>query len=337
MHIAGILDTLARRNLTRDETSDIFAHLVGAGWSEIELAGLLGALKARGETPEEIAGAAQALRATALPFPRPEYRFADTCGTGGSASGTLNVSTAVAVVVAELGLPVAKHGNRAVSSKSGSADVLEAIGVRLETTPEVARRCLDEIGLCFLFAPQYHAGVRHAMPVRQALGTRTLFNLLGPLVNPARPPLQIVGVYDPALCVPVARTLAMLGTESALVVHGEGLDEIALHGTTRAALYRDGRLSELELTPEEAGLSRHPLEALRGGQPADNAAALEALLAGKDNGAYRDAVAINAGALAWIGGLSESLAEGADLAGAALASGRCAARLKLWIERSHDA
>ena len=334
MHIANVLDTLSERSLTREEATAVFAHLIGGGWSEVEVAGLLGALKARGETPEEIAGAAQALREAARPFPRPDYLFADTCGTGGSGKETLNVSTAVAIVAAESGIPVAKHGNRAVSSKSGSADVLEALGVRLDATPELARRCLDEVGLCFLFAPQYHAGVRHTMPVRRAFGTRTIFNLLGPLANPARPPVQIVGVYEPALCVPLALTLAMLGTQAALVVHGDGLDEIAIHGATRAALYKDGRLTELELTPEEAGLARRPLDALLGGEPADNAAALRSLLEGRKNDAYHDAVSLNAGALAWLTGESESLADGVDRARQTLASGRSAERLDRWIEVS---
>jgi len=337
MRIAGVLEALTERSLTRGEATDVFAHLVAGGWSEIEVAGLLGALKARGETPDEIAGAAQAIRDAALPFPRPDYPFADTCGTGGSASGTLNVSTAVAVVAAEMGLPVAKHGNRAVSSKSGSADVLEVLGVRLDAPPQVARRCLDQVGVCFLYAPQYHAGVRHAMPVRRALATRTIFNLLGPLANPARPPLQIVGVYDPALCVPLAVTLAMLGVATALVVHCEGLDEIGLHGTTHAALHREGRLSELELTPEEAGLTRRPLADLRGGEPAENAEALQALLAGKGNGAYHDAVAFNAGALVWISGREESLVAGVERVRDVLASGRCGERLARWIEVSRDA
>ncbi|MDX1387557.1 MAG: anthranilate phosphoribosyltransferase [Acidobacteriota bacterium] len=336
-HIAHVLDTLAGRSLTRSEATGVFTDLVGGRWSELEVAGLLGALKARGETPEEIAGAAQALRNAAKQFPRPDYLFADTCGTGGDGRGTLNVSTAAAIVAAELGIPVAKHGNRAVSSKCGSADVLEAAGVRLETSPAQARRCLDDVGLCFLFAPHYHAGVRHAMPVRKAFGTRTIFNLLGPLANPARPPVQIVGVYDPALCRPLALTLAMLGADAALVVHGDGLDEIALHGATRAVLYRDGCISELELTPEEAGLPRQEAHALTGGEPHDNAAAMCALLAGRENGAYRDAVALNAGALAWVAGRSPTLAEGATIAREALTSGRAGERLERWIEVSHGA
>jgi anthranilate phosphoribosyltransferase len=244
------------------------------------------------------------------------------------------VSTAVAVVAAECGIPVAKHGNRAVSSRSGSADVLEAVGVRLDADPAVARRCLDEVGVCFLFAPKYHAGMRHAMPVRRAFATRTIFNVLGPLANPARPPIQIVGVYDPELCMPMATTLAMIGAEAALVVHGDGLDEIALHGPTRAVLVRDGRIGELELTPEEAGLDRRPLDALRGGEPADNARALRSLLAGEDDGAYRDAVAINVGALVWVTGRAESLADGVHEVLGVLRSGRCHDRLERWAEVS---
>jgi len=279
----------------------------------------------------------QALRDAAKPFPRPDYVFADTCGTGGAESSTLNVSTAVAIVAAEIGIPVAKHGNRAVSSKCGSADVLEALGVQLETSPGLARRCLDDVGLCFLFAPQYHSGVRHAMPVRRTFGTRTIFNLLGPLINPARPPVQIVGVYDGDLCRPLALTMAMLGVEAALVVHGEGLDEIALHGTTRAVLCRNGRITELELTPEEAGLARRPIDALRGGDPKDNAAAMCALLSGRGNGAYLDAVSLNAGALAWLAGKSDSLADGVALARETLVSGRPGKRLERWVEVSRGA
>jgi anthranilate phosphoribosyltransferase len=224
-----------------------------------------------------------------------------------------------------------------VSSRSGSADVLEALGLRLDAPPVAARRCLDETGLCFLFAPQYHAGVRHATEVRRAFGTRTLFNLLGPLVNPARPPLQIVGVYDPALCRPMAETLDALGVETALVVHGGGLDEIALHGPTRAVLLRDHRALDLELTPEEAGLERAPLEALRGSDPADNARALRELLEGRGARAYRDVVALNAGALLWIAGRAPSLAAGAALAATVLASGAGASRLERWIEGSRRA
>ena len=238
---------------------------------------------------------------------------------------------------AELGIPVAKHGNRSVSSRCGSADLLEALGVKLDPAPSVARRCLDEVGLCFLFAPQYHAGVRHAMPARKALGTRTLFNLLGPLANPAAPTWQLVGVYAPSLCRPVAHTLGLLGCETALVVHGSGLDEVALHGPTRAALWKDGAVREITILPEDAGLERRPIEALRGGGPAQNAAWLRGLLAGESDGAGRDAVALNAGAVAWIAGAAPDLRTGTARARDAIASGHGAARLARWAELSHAA
>ncbi len=335
--IAKTLNTLAERNLTREEAADVFRGIITGEYAELEIAAILAALKTRGEASEEIAGAAGALRAAALPFPRPDYACADTCGTGGDGTSTVNISTAVAVVAAELGIPVAKHGNRSVSSRCGSADLLEALGVKLDPSPAVARRCLDEVGLCFLFAPQYHAGVRHAMPARKALGTRTLFNLLGPLANPAAPAWQLVGVYDPRLCRPVADTLGVLGCETALVVHGSGLDELALHGPTHAALWKHGEVREFEIVPEDAGLSRRPIDALRGGDPADNASWLTGLLAGRSDGARRDAVALNAGAVAWITGTAPDLRSGVAMARETLVSGRAAGRLERWAELSHGA
>ncbi len=335
--IAGLLDTLSRRGLTGEESFRVFSGVVTGAFSEVEIAALLAALKTRGEAPEAIAGAARALREAALAFPRPPYAFADTCGTGGDGAQSVNISTAAALVAAELGIPVAKHGNRSISSRCGSADVLEAVGVRLDPAPERARQCLDEVGLCFLFAPQYHAGVRHAMPVRKALATRTLFNLLGPLTNPGRPPWQMLGVYDPAYCRPLAETLGLLGCERALVVHGAGLDELAVHAPSRAALWRDGRVTELTVTPEEAGLRRHPLEALRGGGPAENAQWLRRLAAGDAEPAHLDAVALNAGALAWMSGKSPTLADGVAAARETVLAGGAARRLERWAECSHRA
>ena len=337
MRIASVLETLSERHLTREESTAVFSHLTGGGFADVEIAALVAALKTRGETPEEIAGAAGALRASARPFPRPSYRFADTCGTGGDGTSTFNVSTAVAIVAAEMGIPVAKHGNRSVSSQCGSADVLECMGIRLESDPELARRCLDDVGICFLFAPQYHSGMRHAVPVRKALATRTIFNLLGPLANPSYPTIQLMGVYDPSLCRPLALTLGLLGAEAALVVHGEGLDEIALHAPTTAALWRDGRLTELEITPEEGGLARRPIDHLRGGTPAVNAGLLRALLAGRGSEAHRDAVAMNAGALAWIAGVADTLGDGVSLALDTINAGGAADRLDRWVRLVRDA
>jgi anthranilate phosphoribosyltransferase len=209
--------------------------------------------------------------------------------------------------------------------------------VRLQTSPEEARRCLDETGLCFLFAPLYHDGVRHATSVRRAFATRTIFNLLGPLANPACPPVQVVGVFSASLCRPVALTLGMMGARAALVVHGGGLDEIALHEATRGVWWHDGRVTEVRLAPEQAGLPRRPLAELRGGDPAFNAAALRRVLEGHGSEAFRDATALNAGALAWIAGRASDFASGVRMALDALASGRCARRLERWTEVSHGA
>ncbi len=337
MPVAEILDTLARRSLDHDESYATFTRLVRGGLTELEIAALLAALKTRGETPEEIAGAARALREAAVPFPKPGYPVVDTCGTGGDGAGTLNISTAAAFVVAESGLAVAKHGNRAASSRCGSADLLEALGVKLDPSPGVARRCLDRVGLCFLFAPAYHSGVRRATGVRAALKTRTLFNLLGPLANPARPEFQVMGVYDPALCRPMAETLRLLGCQGALVVHGGGLDEIALHGPTTASLLRRGVLTDLVITPEEAGLARAPLDALAGGSPATNAEWLSRVLGGRAAPEHLDAVAINAGAMLWVAERASSLRDGVDLALDILRSGKASGRIAALVEASHSA
>ncbi len=324
-------------HLSQPESYGLFSALVRGELDAIEIAALLAALKVMGEQPPEIAGAAQALRDSALPFPRPDFEYADTCGTGGDGANTVNVSTAAAIVAAEAGVPVAKHGNRSVSSRCGSADVLEAVGVRLDASPEVSRRCLEEVGLCFFFAPQYHPGMRHAMPVRRKLATRTIFNIIGPLANPSQPAWQVVGVYEPRLCRPLAETLSLLGCSAALVVHGSGLDEVALHGPTCAALLRDGEVTELELTPAQAGVGEHPISALAGGEPQENAAWLRELLAGRGSEAHASAVAINAGALLWISGKAPDLRAGTSSARQALASGGAAERLEKWAELSRGA
>lgn len=324
----------AGRSLTRDESRDVFEQVMRGECSPVTIAALLVALKAKGEHSDEVAGAAAALRAHARPFPRPDYAFADTCGTGGDGAGTLNISTAVALVLAECGIPVAKHGNRAVSSRSGSADVLEALGLKLDPDPAVARRMLDETGFCFLFAPQYHPAMAHAMPVRRELATRTLFNLVGPLSHPGAPPLQLVGVYDARLCRTVAETLQHLGCETALVVNG-GVDEVALHGPTHAVLLRDDTIEELTLEPADAGLHPRELSALAGGGAADNADALTTLLAGRAEGAYAEAVALNAGAVLWVARRADTLAAGTAAARDAIASGRCHGRLERAVTLSH--
>lgn len=337
MRAAEVLDVLRVRSLERGEALRLFRAIVAGDLGEIEIAAVLAALKTRGETPVEIAGAAEALRESAHPFPIPDYAFADTCGTGGDGVGSLNVSTAVAFVAAEMGVPVAKHGNRSVSSRCGSADVLEMLGVRLDASPEVSRRCLDEVGICFLLAPQYHPGVRHAMPVRRTLATRTMFNLLGPLANPARPPMQLMGVYDPQLVAPLAETLGLLGARAALVVHGAGHDELVLHGSSTVARWKEGRLDTLMITPERAGVASAGPDALQGGEPEENAAWLRGLLSGKGTQAQVDAVALNTGALLWLADRFSTLAEAVAAAVVVIRSGAPVRRLDQLIELSHGA
>jgi anthranilate phosphoribosyltransferase len=333
-----ILEALcAGQSLGREQSTELFARIVRGELLEIEMSALLVALKAKGETPDEIAGAAEALRQAALPFDAPTPDLADSCGTGGDRSSSVNISTAAALVAAETGLAVAKHGNRAVSSLCGSADVLERCGVRIDVPPEAARRCLDELGICFLYAPRYHTGIAHAMPVRRKLGVRTIFNVLGPLVNPARPRWQLVGVYAPELCELLARTLGLLGCERALVVHGSGLDEIALHGPTEAVLFSGGRVERLVLEPGKLGLRQSGIEALAGGTADENARWLRGLLAGSGRAEHNEAVALNAAALLWTAGRVPGIEDGLELALETLASGRAAARLERWAEVSHGA
>jgi anthranilate phosphoribosyltransferase len=330
---AAALERLfAGRSLTARESECLFAELVAGRMAEPAIAALLIALKIKGETIEELIGAARALRAADRDFDRPDYLFADSCGTGGDGAGTINLSTAVAFVAAAAGLPVAKHGNRSVTSRCGSADVLEALGVRIEVPPQVARRALDEAGLCFLYAPFYHPGLRHAGPVRRALKVRTVMNVLGPCLNPAEPPVQLLGVADERLLEPVAATLAALGVRRAMVVHGGGLDEVALHAETSAIRLIDGETERLTLTPEAAGLERAPLDALAGGGPEENAARLEALLRGRGARAETHAVALNAGALLLAAGRAGNLKEGAGIALDVLASGAAMRVLERLVE-----
>jgi anthranilate phosphoribosyltransferase len=323
-------------SLSEAEAETLFGEIVTGRLAEPSIAAMLIALRLKGETAEELTGAARALRAADEPFERPDYLFADSCGTGGDGSASINVSTAVAFVAAAAGLPVAKHGNRSVTSRCGSADVLEELGARLDVNASVSRRALDRTGVCFLFAPRYHPGLRHAGPVRRMLKVRTIMNMLGPCVNPAEPPVQLLGVADPALLHPIAATLAALGVERALVVHGSGLDEIALHGPTEAVRVDKGMLEPLTITPEEAGLERRPVQVLRGGGPEENARRLEALLKGEGDPAESEVVALNAGALLATAGLCGTIREGVAAALDAIGSGEAFRRLEMFIEATND-
>src|SRR4051812_29619024 len=276
----AITQLLDGNDLDRDAARSLFTGLVEGSLGEPLMAAAFVALRVKGESAEELIGAAEALRAAARPFPSPATLFADSCGTGGDYSGSINVSTAAGIVAAACGLPVVKHGNRSFTSKCGSADVLEALGARLDVSALESREIFDQTGFCFLLAPAYHPGIAHAGPVRRALKVRTIMNLLGPCLNPARPKVQLLGVADPELVRPIAETIRALGVERALVVHGSGLDEIALHGFTRAISLGNGCLEELEITPEQAGLRRMPLESIAGGSPAENARRLADIVSG---------------------------------------------------------
>jgi anthranilate phosphoribosyltransferase len=334
--VAPQLDALySGRSLDEAGAEALFAALVDGRLDDVSISAMLIALRLKGETPAELAGAARALRAADADFPRPDYLFADSCGTGGDGSGSINVSTGAAFAAAACGLPVAKHGNRSITSRCGSADVLERLGAKIDVPADVSRRALDETGVCFLFAPRYHPGLRHAGPVRRALKVRTIMNVLGPCLNPAEPRVQLLGVADPRLVEPVARTLAALGVERALVVHGGGLDEVAIHDDTEAARVADGTIERLTLSPEEAGLERQPLDGLKGGGPEENADRLAALLQGYGLAVESDMVALNAGALLMTAQLAPNLRDGVAMAQDAMASGEAYRRLKLFAEATH--
>ncbi len=326
---------LAGEDLATEDAEHLFERLVLGKLEPAEIGGMLIALRMKGETAEEMIGAARGLFAAAMPFDRPDYLFADCCGTGGDGSGLINVSTAVAFVAAACGLPVAKHGNRSVSSRCGSADVLEALGARIDLDPGTARKLLDESDFCFLFAPAYHPGMKHAGLVRRQLQVRTVMNLLGPCINPARPPVQLLGVADPKMLHRIARTLDAMGVEEALVVHGSGLDEVALHDETLAVRLSAGDISELIITPDEAGIERAPLGGVTGGDVEENAARFRALLHGQGSQAEQDITVLNAAALLLTAGKAGSLRDAADLAREALLSGRAGIVLDAYVEASN--
>ena len=298
-----------------------------------QVAAAVTAIRLRGETVGEITACARAMRREATLLEHP-YEVVDTCGTGGDGQHTLNISTAAALIAAGAGLKVAKHGNRALSSKSGSSDVLARLGVNLDATPAQQRRALDVAGICFLFAPAHHGAMRHVTPIRSELGFRTIFNLLGPLANPAGARRQVLGVYDLRLVEPMARVLGALGATRAWTLHGAGLDELTTTGETEIAEWRDGALRLFKVTPEAVGLRRAQLAELRGGEPEENARALAELLDGR-GGAYRDIAALGAAAAMVVADRTETLREGLELAFAALDTGAARQALDRLIEATN--
>lgn len=318
---AAIARVVAGEHLDGAQMSAAFRTIMEGEATPAQIGGLLVALRVKGETVTEIAAAAQVMREFALTVDVAPGHLVDTCGTGGDGAGLFNVSTAAAFVVAAGGGRVAKHGNRSVSSASGSADVLEALGVRIELPPQAIARCIDTVGFGFLFAPAHHRATRHALGPRRELGIRTLFNLLGPLTNPARPPQQVVGVYSAALVEPIAQVLGLLGSRHVLVVHADdGLDEISLGAATQVAELKDGAVRCYRVEPEQFGLDRVPSAQLAVTDPLASMSVLRAVLAGEP-GPARDIVALNAGAALYVAGLAGSLADGVSRAQDLLASG----------------
>ena len=293
------------QTLTQDESKILFNLIIQGKIEPTVLATAVISMKVRGERPDEIAGAAQALLENADSFDIPDYEFTDIVGTGGDGTNSINISTASAFVAAALGYKVAKHGNRGVSSKSGSSDVLSALGIKLNMPAEASRKALDELGVCFLFAQQYHSGFRHAAPVRQQLKTRTIFNVLGPLINPSRPKRILLGVYHPDLIKPIAETLKMLGYTHAYVVHGSGMDEVAIHGETQVAEVRNGEIRYFTLMPQDFGLKQYTLKDIEGGTPEMNRDMLISILQGHGKPAHEAAIAANVAMLMSLFGQSD--------------------------------
>jgi anthranilate phosphoribosyltransferase len=343
-----ILDALHRianhcQSLSREEARAVMTEVLTGKCTDAQIAGLLVALHMKGETVEEIVGFAEAIRAAAAALPARQNStvdvsdterdaLVDTCGTGGDASGTFNISTATALVVAGAGVRVAKHGNRSLTSKCGSADVMEALGVNISLPPERLAACLQEVGIAFLFAPAMHSAMKFVQPARRELKLRTVFNLLGPLTNPAHASAQVVGVYSAELVEKLAEALSMLGLRRALVVHGaDGLDEITITGPTRVAEVREGNVRSYEVTPEEFGMNRAALEDISGGDAAANAAIIREVLGGKKS-PRRDVVLLNAAAALVAAGKSDHLSEAIPLAAQSIDSGAARAKLEALVE-----
>ncbi|MDN3391497.1 MAG: anthranilate phosphoribosyltransferase [Pseudoalteromonas distincta] len=331
----AIEQLITGQSLSYADAKALFDEIMQGNMSEIELTALLISLKIKGEVSDEIAGAAASMRENAVAFITSSTQLADSCGTGGDGSNTINISTTAAIVAAAAGINMVKHGNRSVSSNSGSADLLKALGINIDMSPEQAAKCLEQTNFTFLFAPHYHSGVRHAMGVRTSLKTRTIFNILGPLANPAAPEVQLLGVYNEALCMPMAQTLKTLGTKRAMIVHGSGTDEIALHGPTTVVELNNGEITQYTLNPSDFDLANYSLEQLAGEGPQYNANASLAILQGKGTDAHNAAIVVNVAALLYLTGKAETLKEGAKQVQTLLSSGQAMNTLSAIIEVSN--
>ncbi|MBN2188275.1 MAG: anthranilate phosphoribosyltransferase [Chitinispirillaceae bacterium] len=329
---------VAGKNLTVAQAVDVFTCIMSGTATDAQIASLITALRMKGETPEEITGAASVMREKATHvLPEDLEHCVDTCGTGGDSANTFNVSTAAAFIAAGAGAVVAKHGNRAVSSRCGSADVLEALGVKIDLSPEKMKACLDTVGIAFLFAPALHKAMKFAIGPRKEIGVRTIFNILGPLTNPALARHQLLGVFSEKFTLTMAAALNNMGTKRAFVVHGmDGLDEISISGPTGVAEVRDGAVKSYSITPEEFGIQRAPLSAIAGGTPQENAARIRAVLSG-EKGPCRDIAVLNAAFALAAAGMAKNPKEGITLAEKSIDTGSAKAKLDRLVEFSSKA
>lgn len=327
---------IAGNDLTEQEMMTYLGEIMSGKKSDAEIASFLTALKIKGESVTEILAGAKVLREKAAPMDMGELSTIDTCGTGGDSTGTYNISTAVALVAAAAGVPVVKHGNRSVSSKCGCADVLETVAVKIDLTPEQVKDCVNAINIGFLYAPTFHSAMRYVGPTRKQLGFRTIFNILGPLANPANARAQVVGVFSEALVPIYAQVLKELGLKHVLVVHGkDGLDEITISDETVVAEVKDGRITTFTIKPEDFRIKRSSLEAIRGGDSELNGKILKSVLSG-EKGPKRDVLLLNAGAALYVGGKADSIQEGMMLAAETIDSGKAIAKLEAFITKSQS-
>ncbi len=325
-NIQELISASSRGPLTEAQAESVFNFIMTGEATLAQMAGILMAMRTRGETIDEITAAATVMRNKCLGIKAPQNAM-DIVGTGGDGKGTLNISTATAFVVSGCQIPVAKHGNRNLSSKSGAADVLSELNINVMTGPEVTEKAINQIGIGFMMAPVHHPAMKHVMPVRKELGTRTIFNILGPLTNPAQVKYQLTGAFSRELLIPMAQTLGKLGCERAWVVHGQdGTDEVAITGTTYGVEWANGEIKEFTITPDDAGLPVHPFDSIKGGEPHDNAEAMRKLLAGELS-PYRDAVLLNAASALVIVNKAQDLKEGVQMAQTAIDSGTALEKL----------
>jgi len=333
----AISKLIEKKDLTTPEAEGVMDEIMSGKATDAQIAGFLVALRLKGETIDEITACAKVMREKASRIkPKNHSQLIDVVGTGGDKSGTFNISTVAAFVVAGAGIPVAKHGNRGVSSKCGSADVLTALGIKIDLEPEKVEKCIDEVGIGYMFATKFHGAMKYAIGPRRELGVRTVFNILGPLTNPAEAPYELMGVFDEGLVKPLAEVLGKLGCKHALVVHGNGLDEITIEAPTKVAEYKGKHVTTYEIKPTDFGIKMASLEEIKGGLPEDNAKITLDILNKKEKGAKRDVVLLNAGAAVYVAGKANSIQDGIEIAKKSIDSGKALEKLnklKDWTNR----